>query len=130
MRWSVEQARAAGIAVPPAPSRPLAPTPRPRSAGEVELERQLVASGLTGWETEFRFHPVRLWRLDFAFPAERLAVEVDGGVHRIKGRFAGDLEKHNALTLAGWRLLRVDMKWIGSGRALETITAALAARED
>lgn len=127
MRISVEQARAWGIAVPPEPKRPAVATPRARSVAEAELERQLRASGLIGWVTEHRFDERRRWRLDFAFPAERLAVEVDGGVHRIKGRFAGDIEKSNALTLAGWILLRFDAKWVATGRALEAIEAALAA---
>lgn len=126
-RWTVEQARAAGIAVPPEPKRPIAALPRPRSVAEAELERQLCASGMTGWVAEYRFDSTRRWRLDFAFPSARLAIEVDGGVHRIKGRFAGDIDKHNALTLAGWRLLRFDAKWIATGRALEAIEAALAA---
>ncbi len=29
---------------------------------------------------EFRFHPTRMWRFDFAWPAYRLAVELEGGV--------------------------------------------------
>ncbi len=28
---------------------------------------------------EYRFHPTRLWRFDYAWPQERLAVEFDGG---------------------------------------------------
>jgi len=61
-------------------------------------------------ETQFHFHPTRRWRLDFAWPRHRVAVEIDGGqFSRPKsGRimFDTDTEKHNALTILGWRLLR------------------------
>lgn len=29
---------------------------------------------------EYRFHPVRKWRFDFAFPSLRLAIEITVGV--------------------------------------------------
>ena len=106
---------------------------RQRSRGERDLEMQLRAWGLGGWVTEHRFDAGgkggdRGWRLDFAFPDARIAVEVDGGVHRIAGRFAGDFDKHNALALAGWTLLRFSLEHIDSGDAISTIRAALAAR--
>ena len=31
-------------------------------------------------EKEFKFHPKRKWRFDYAFPFLMIAVEVDGGV--------------------------------------------------
>lgn len=100
---------------------------RARSVGEAELERRLEEAGIEGWHTEYEFHPTRKWRLDFAFPAEMLAIEVDGAVHRIKKQFKSDLDKHNALTLAGWRILRFSTKHIATGKATETIRAAMAA---
>jgi len=67
---------------------------------------------------EFRFHQTRQWRIDFAWPAYRVAVEVDGGIFLKRGhvggvQFAADAEKHNAMVMMGWRLLRyttVDMR--------------------
>jgi very-short-patch-repair endonuclease len=104
--------------------------PRARSAGEAELELRLEEAGITGWRTEYEFSPHgRRWKLDFAWPRERLAVEVDGSVHRIKGRFARDFDKHNALVLAEWALLRFSAKHIATGKATETIRAALALRD-
>lgn len=125
MRLTEGQARRLGIAVPPLPRRKVPAPPRARSVAEVALERQLRSSGLTGWCTEHRFDQRRRWRLDFAFPAEQLAVEVDGGVHRTKERFSGDMDKHNALTLAGWKTLRFSAKHIATGMAIEAIRAAL-----
>jgi hypothetical protein len=34
----------------------------------------------TDVEFEHRFHPVRRWRFDAAFPARKVAVELDGGI--------------------------------------------------
>lgn len=118
------------------PSAAKAPKPRrkrTRSAGERDLEMQLRAWQITGWTTEFKFDAGtggRGWRLDFCWPALKLAVEVDGGVHRIAGRFEGDIERHNALALAGWLHLRFSPEQCKSGEAVATIKAALAAREE
>ena len=67
--------------------------------------------GIPRPELELVFHPERKWRFDFAFPKAKLAVEVDGGVW-IQGRhtrgsgFVKDMEKYNAATILGWRILR------------------------
>jgi very-short-patch-repair endonuclease len=60
---------------------------------------------------EHRFHHKRRWRIDFAFPEMKLAGEIEGAVWT-KGRhtrgsgFVKDMEKYNALTMEGWKLLR------------------------
>jgi very-short-patch-repair endonuclease len=60
---------------------------------------------------EYRFHPVRRWRLDAAFPEKKIGVEIDGGAF-IQGRhtrgvgFRKDCEKINAAGLLGWRVFR------------------------
>lgn len=77
---------------------------------------------------EHRFHPTRKWRFDFAWPGIKLAVEVEGSVHRIKGRFHADPEKHNAAVLLGWRLLRFTRQQIHSHQAIETIAQAMGYR--
>lgn len=109
------------------PAAPLPKPPRARSVGEVELERRLEEAGIAGWCTEYEFHPERRWKVDYAWPTERLAVEVEGPVHRTKGRFSNDLDKYNSLALRGWTLLRFDTRRIATGKAVETIRAALAA---
>lgn len=74
---------------------------------------------------EMRFDPGRKWRIDFAWPQDRVAVEVDGEVHRIKERFHADIEKHAALVLAGWTLLRVDGRSIRAGIAIQWLRRLL-----
>lgn len=60
---------------------------------------------------EYRFHPERRWRFDYAIPSHRIALEVEGGVwtagrHTRPQGFLGDIEKYNTATLLGWRVFR------------------------
>lgn len=65
---------------------------------------------------EYRFHPVRRWRFDIAFPEILVAVEINGGLfsgaRTTKGRHsrgAGqlqDYEKMNAAIVLGWRVFQ------------------------
>ncbi len=75
---------------------------------------------------EYKFHPTRRWRIDFCWPVEKLAVEIEGGCW-IAGRhtrgtgFQKDMEKYNSLTLAGYSLLRFTPKQVRDGLAAELI---------
>lgn len=79
---------------------------------------------------EHRFHPVRKWRFDFAWPQHGLAAEVEGGVF-VRGRhnrpsgFIGDCEKYNAAVALDWRVLRFPVKKGWLPEAVETIRKAL-----
>ena len=72
--------------------------------------------------SECRFAPPRRWRLDYAWPKHKLALEIEGGIW-VRGRhnrpigFKKDLEKYNTLTLMGWHLLRVTPDDIRNGTA-------------
>ncbi len=81
-------------------------------------------------QREYRFAPPRRWRLDLAWPAKKVAVEVEGatysrGRHTRGSGFQKDAEKHNAAALAGWRVLRVTARDIKRGVALNLIERAL-----
>jgi very-short-patch-repair endonuclease len=82
-----------------------------------DLEREF----LTRWRqlapdapepvTEYRFHPVRRFRFDFAWPDALVAVECEGGVwtrgrHTRGAGFVADCEKYNAATSLGCKLYR------------------------
>ena len=65
-------------------------------------------------DTEYRFHPVRRWRFDYAIPEIKLAVEYHGHAGFIGGKVSGhssikgltnDCEKMNSAIAAGWRVL-------------------------
>jgi very-short-patch-repair endonuclease len=73
--------------------------------------------GLPAPIAEYKFHPKRLWRIDFCFPDILLAIEIEGGIWRISRHthptgFLGDIEKYNSLTELGWHLLRYTTKKI------------------
>lgn len=70
-----------------------------------------IASDEVEPQREFVFHPTRKWRLDFAWPAERVAVELDGatytgGRHVTGSGYAKDCEKANAAAGLDWAILR------------------------
>jgi len=133
----VDRIKAEGIA-----AREIKPDKKPRiaqkrnsSAGEQELAKQLRALRIYGWQCEYRFHIGRRWRLDFAWPAAKLAVEIEGGVwtdgrHNRGSGFIADMDKYNELALLGWRLLRFTPEMVKSGDAMKKIEIALIARLD
>ena len=65
-------------------------------------------------EREYRFHPTRKWRADFAHVESRTLIEVEGGIyiagggrHNRAAGFLADLEKYLEAALAGWRVVRL-----------------------
>jgi len=59
-------------------------------------------------EPEYRFHPTRKWRFDWAFPEHRVAVEVDGGqwtAHGGRHMTDKDRDKGNHAAALGWVVL-------------------------
>lgn len=69
--------------------------------------------------------PGRRYKIDFAWPDRKIAVEVQGMVHRIKKQFKSDTEKMSLLVLNGWRVLPVSGDDVRSGRAAAWITTLL-----
>ena len=61
---------------------------------------------------EYRFHPSRDWRFDFAIPSRRVAIEVEGGAfnggrHIRPDGYLRDMEKYNEAAVSGWCVIRV-----------------------
>lgn len=68
---------------------------------------------------EYKFHPTRKWRFDFALPALKLAIEIDGGAFLANGGRHGrgmgmvkDCEKYRAAADLGWLVWRFSPKCI------------------
>ena len=94
---------------------------------EKTFEFQLKAAGLAqGWVAEHQFHPSRKWRLDFANPAIKLAIEIEGGTHS-NGRhnrgtgYENDAIKYNNLAAMGWTLFRFTGHLVTSGKAIKFV---------
>lgn len=98
--------------------------PRRRPSGRIKAT---VADFGTVWRmkrlgpapvTEFVFHPVRDWRFDYAWPAAKVAVEMEGGTFKRGGRSRHttavghheDCNKYNEAALLGWCVLRYTAK--------------------
>lgn len=94
---------------------------------ERKLDQQIIEAGLPEPRRNWFLLNERNLELDRAWPAEKIAVEVQGMVHRIKGKFQRDIEKRALAMLAGWRVLEVDGAAIRSGKAIEWLKRLLAA---
>ncbi len=95
---------------------PAAPAP---SLIEQRFAQQIVDAGLPEPVREY-FHILgRDFRLDFAWPSLSIGVEVQGGAHRVKGRFSADIEKRALSLLAGWKVLEVNGAAVRDGRGIE-----------
>lgn len=80
--------------------------------------------------TEFKFHPTRKWRFDFAIPERRIAIECEGAVwtngrHNRGSGFIGDLEKYNEAARLGWFVFRFDAGAIQKGEAIRFLMGVL-----
>lgn len=72
----------------------------------------LSERGLPCPDPEHRFHHTRKWRIDYAWPDEKVALEVEGGVwtrgrHTRGSGYVKDMEKYNEVALHGFVLVRV-----------------------
>ena len=93
---------------------------------------RMVVDGLPSPVKEYRFHPTRKWLFDFAYPDQKIAIEVEGGTW-VQGRhsrgsgFQADCEKYNTATLLGWKVLHFTRAMV-EGNATETIKQLLENR--
>lgn len=98
---------------------------------EEQLDEQIKKAGIhKGMVRELRAIEGRRFRVDFCWPQDNLAVEVQGGIWT-RGRHARpmgivkDYEKFNLLTLGGWRVLLLTSLDVQSGKGLKMILDAL-----
>ena len=96
----------------------------------LELRFELLWRTVDGptLQPEFRFHPTRKWRADYAHLESRTLIEVEGGAwvggrHTRGAGFVADAEKYLEATLAGWRVVRL----VGSQLTLNTVLRVAAA---
>ena len=93
---------------------------------EATLESQMRLLALPVPEIEYKFHPVRRWRFDFAYPDLMLAIEVEGGTwsggrHTTGSGFEKDCEKYGEAMMLGWNIYRCTGGMVKNGLAVSTI---------
>ena len=85
---------------------------------KTSIGKQILESILQDLEInihmEYKAIPNRKYRIDYAIPSKKLAIEFEGGImikggtgHRSITNFCSDVEKYNLLAIYGWRLFRV-----------------------
>mgnify|MGYP003773577891 CR=1 FL=1 len=101
------------------------------SSGKVSLlERAMNRIGRYDLRSEYAFYPGRNWRFDFAIPAHKVAIEVEGAVWNDNGRhtrldgYMRDLEKYNAAAACRWKLIRVTPTELLSLKTIKMIVMA------
>ena len=105
-----------------------------RSNLEEDFSLQMRIAKLPTPIREHPFHPERKWRMDYAWPDQKVGAEIEGGIW-VEGRhnrgigFMKDCEKYNAAALLGWWVFRFPTNMVRDGTALNTISAALKAKQ-
>ena len=103
------------------------------SAGEAIFDLQCRAENIPPAEKELRFDLQRRWRFDRAWPAARVALEIEGGTwnggrHTRGAGFEADCEKYSAAAIFGWCVIRATTGQVKSGEAIQWVKQALARR--
>lgn len=97
---------------------------------EDTLLHQMQLVGLPLPEREYRFAPPRRFRADFAYPEQKILVEVQGGIYTRGAHSRGiglerDYEKLNLAQLLGYKVFQFSRKMIESGVAVNMIEEVL-----
>ena len=98
------------------------------SVAERILHQLLRDAGIGGWKANYR---VGGYRVDVGFPAQKVAIEVDGfAFHSDPDAFQIDRQRQNDLVLLGWQVLR--FTWLDltayPDRVIALIRSAISAR--
>lgn len=99
-----------------------------RSEAERLLARLLKDANINGWIAN---HSVAGYRVDFGFPASKVALETDGfAFHSSADDFHSDRIRQNAIVMAGWQVFR--FTWLDlteyPERVIAIIRRAISAR--
>ena len=100
-----------------------------RRRGKRSLTPEIILAAWPGAVREHRFHPVRRWRFDYAWPERKIAFEVEGGTwfggrhSRGKG-YRSDCEKYSTAAIHGWMVLRATSDMMRDGSAVTFLEMA------
>jgi very-short-patch-repair endonuclease len=112
---------------------------KPRqTGGKSKLEALLAALlrhvGIDDFVQQYKFHPTRNWKADFAWPEQKIIAEVHGGTwiggRHVRGEgFKKDREKMNEAQLLGWLVLEFTGDEVKNASAVNVIARAVDYRE-
>lgn len=87
-------------------------------------------------QRNFRFHPVRRFEIDWAWPEQKVGIEIQGGIfipgggaHSRPMNIVRDMTKHNLLLDAGWRVWHYTPREVIDGIAIQHIDKVLRAAD-
>lgn len=114
------------------------------SKAEEQFALQVRAVGLPEPEREYRFHPTRRWRFDFAWPELKLAVEIEGitfygknkngsmklGRHQTAKGLTNDCEKYGEAMLLKWDVYRCTQEFVKKGIAIDMVQKLLRLKQE
>ncbi len=97
---------------------------------EADFAFQIRVAGLPVPEREYRWHPTRKFRADFAWPKFMIIVEIEGGVwsrgrHTRGSGFIKDCLKYNEAAILGWTVIRLAGAMITDGVGLDYLEQML-----
>lgn len=79
---------------------------------KMNLDLIIAALGIEKPVKEFRFHPKRRWKFDYAWPKKKIALEYEG-LFSVKSRhitikgYSDDCEKYSVAAIMGWKVIRL-----------------------
>ena len=97
---------------------------------KLDLSKFWKVFGIPEPVPEWRFHPDRRWRFDWAWPDHKVALEIDGGLwvggrHNRPVTMIKDNEKFNHAAILGWRVLKFTPQQFKTGEAVDIIKSCL-----
>ena len=106
-----------------------------KSKLEEKFAFQIKAMGIPSPTREYRFHPVRRFRFDFAWPSLKVAVEIDGGTwtggRHTRGKgYESDCVKFNIASCEGWSVLRGTTGMVRSGDLVASLEELIRNKQE
>lgn len=82
---------------------------------------------------EHKFNARRKWRMDFAWPNAKVALEVEGGIwtqgrHTRGAGVLADMDKYNSATAQGWKVFRCTPDTLCNPETLELLERSVGER--
>jgi hypothetical protein len=120
-----------GVSQPSAlPRKRPAKLTKPQDATTALFLAVLKAVGLPHPVPEWRFARPRKWAFDFAWPLQKVALEVEGGIwtrgrHTQGTGYKADMEKYSRAAILGWRLYRTTPDELTSQATLDALCLLL-----